>query len=220
MVVTKSIHNPAAQCLVVVERDCLRFLPFVSTQLLPSIVASGSPHPLGFPPLTFYKLFFLGLSLILPIEVLAKIEGIIQPSDDVGLDMLAWDWSRNETFFIVETHKNYASGNWGGVELDSRCARYGVEVESNLHILRNCLPAKNFARQWLVGCTKTLGDILLFQAEARSMMEGLKLAQDRGYRKVEVENDNALLIESIYCGISEFNGLAEMQQLNLICNRE
>ncbi|MBA0629095.1 hypothetical protein Godav_023706 [Gossypium davidsonii] len=78
----------------------------------------------------------------------------------------------------------------------------------------------DFARQWLVGCTKTLGDILLFQAEARSMMEGLKLAQDRGYRKVEVENDNALLIESIYCGISEFNGLAEMQQLNLICNRE
>ncbi|MBA0819101.1 hypothetical protein Gohar_003760 [Gossypium harknessii] len=78
----------------------------------------------------------------------------------------------------------------------------------------------DFARQWLVGCTKTLGDILLFQAEARSMMEGLKLAQDRGYRKVEVENDNALLIESIYCGISEFNGLAEMQQLNLICDRE
>ncbi|KAK8321022.1 hypothetical protein V6Z12_A12G074800 [Gossypium hirsutum] len=55
-------------------------------------------------------------------------------------------------------------------------------------------------------------DVSIFQAEARSLLEGLQLAWDRGYRNVEVENDNALLIQMIRSGISEPTGLADLQK--------
>ncbi|PPD96714.1 hypothetical protein GOBAR_DD06247 [Gossypium barbadense] len=43
---------------------------------------------------------------------------------------------------------------------------------------------------------------------------------DRRYRKVEVENDNALPVETIRRGISVISGLAELRQLKVLCNRD
>ncbi|MBA0557306.1 hypothetical protein Golob_014382 [Gossypium lobatum] len=43
---------------------------------------------------------------------------------------------------------------------------------------------------------------------------------DRGYRKVEVENDNALLVETIRRGSSVISSLAELRQLKVPCNRD
>ncbi|MBA0779691.1 hypothetical protein Gotri_003906 [Gossypium trilobum] len=57
--IAKPIHNLAAQCSVVAKRDCPQ-LPFsVSTQPLPSIVSSRSPH-LELPSSAFCKHFCLG----------------------------------------------------------------------------------------------------------------------------------------------------------------
>lgn len=41
----------------------------------------------------------------------------------------------------------------------------------------------------------TLGKDEVFRIEARPMLEGLRLAWDKGYRQVELELDNALLLE-------------------------
>ncbi|MBA0849030.1 hypothetical protein Goshw_010201 [Gossypium schwendimanii] len=38
----------------------------------------------------------------------------------------------------------------------------------------------------------------IFRVEAKAMLEGLKLAWERGFRQVEVETDNALLLEILH----------------------
>ncbi|MBA0842316.1 hypothetical protein Goarm_002147, partial [Gossypium armourianum] len=43
----------------------------------------------------------------------------------------------------------------------------------------------------------SIGMANIFQIEARGILEGLKLAWMRGFRQVEVESDNALLIDTI-----------------------
>ncbi|KAH1108523.1 hypothetical protein J1N35_012291 [Gossypium stocksii] len=45
-----------------------------------------------------------------------------------------------------------------------------------------------------------IGMAHVLEIEARAILEGLKLAWMRGFRQVEVESDNALLIDSIRNG--------------------
>ncbi|KAG8502269.1 hypothetical protein CXB51_002182 [Gossypium anomalum] len=47
---------------------------------------------------------------------------------------------------------------------------------------------------WIVGYAKCLGFGGIFQAAARALLEGLISARNRGFRKIEVECDHALLI--------------------------
>ncbi|MBA0680465.1 hypothetical protein Goari_012159, partial [Gossypium aridum] len=50
--------------------------------------------------------------------------------------------------------------------------------------------------------------------EAKAMLEGLKLACERGFRQVEVETDNALLLEILHFGFSCVNNIAEVRLLH------
>ncbi|MBA0811098.1 hypothetical protein Gohar_003029 [Gossypium harknessii] len=53
---------------------------------------------------------------------------------------------------------------------------------------------------WLYGFSMKLGDDTVFKVEARAILEGLNLAWDKGFRKLELECDNALLEETILAG--------------------
>lgn len=46
----------------------------------------------------------------------------------------------------------------------------------------------------------SLGQESVFRVEARAMLKGLYLAWDKGFRKVGVECDNALLVELLSFG--------------------
>ncbi|MBA0737144.1 hypothetical protein Gogos_010619, partial [Gossypium gossypioides] len=46
------------------------------------------------------------------------------------------------------------------------------------------------------------------------MLEGLKLACERGFRQVEVETDNALLLEILHFGLSCVNNIAKVRLLH------
>ncbi|MBA0687018.1 hypothetical protein Goari_014581 [Gossypium aridum] len=50
----------------------------------------------------------------------------------------------------------------------------------------------------------------IFQIEARAILEGLKLSWKRGFRQVEVESDNALLIDTIRNDFAENNNTVEI----------
>ncbi|MFQ6625623.1 hypothetical protein Gotur_005710 [Gossypium turneri] len=50
---------------------------------------------------------------------------------------------------------------------------------------------------WLVGFEMVTSMASIFQIEAQAILKGLKLAWMRGFRQVEVENNNALLIDTI-----------------------
>ncbi|KAH1107530.1 hypothetical protein J1N35_011298 [Gossypium stocksii] len=53
---------------------------------------------------------------------------------------------------------------------------------------------------WLYGYLMILGRDEVFRIEARSMLEGLCLTSKKGYWHVELEYDNALLVELILSG--------------------
>ncbi|MBA0701147.1 hypothetical protein Goari_027443 [Gossypium aridum] len=60
----------------------------------------------------------------------------------------------------------------------------------------------------------------IFQIEVRAILEGLKLAWMRGFRQVEVESDNALLIDSIRNGFAANSNTVEVQLIHEWCNRD
>ncbi|MBA0742224.1 hypothetical protein Gogos_015302, partial [Gossypium gossypioides] len=60
----------------------------------------------------------------------------------------------------------------------------------------------------------------IFQIEARAILEGLKLSWKRGFRQVEVESDNALLIDTIRNDFAENNNTVEIRLIHEWCNRE
>ncbi|MBA0589263.1 hypothetical protein Gorai_018019 [Gossypium raimondii] len=66
-----------------------------------------------------------------------------------------------------------------------------------------------------------LGFTTVFQAEASALLEGLRLALawDKGYRKMEVERDNALLIQFICSGYASRNRLSELRQIQVMYSR-
>ncbi|MBA0590994.1 hypothetical protein Gorai_019682 [Gossypium raimondii] len=54
------------------------------------------------------------------------------------------------------------------------------------------------------------GLIDIFQVEARAMLESLKIAWVRGFRQVEVESDNALLVDILRNGLAGTNSVVKL----------
>ncbi|KAH1123143.1 hypothetical protein J1N35_006303 [Gossypium stocksii] len=57
----------------------------------------------------------------------------------------------------------------------------------------------------------------IFQVEAKAMLEGLKLAWEWGFRQVELETDNALLLEilrSSFTCVNNVNNIAKVRLLH------
>ncbi|MBA0770754.1 hypothetical protein Gotri_019352 [Gossypium trilobum] len=50
--------------------------------------------------------------------------------------------------------------------------------------------------------------------EARAMLEGLKIAWVRGFRQVEVESDNALLVDILRNGLAGTNSVVEVRMIH------
>lgn len=69
-------------------------------------------------------------------------------------------------------------------------------------------------RSWLCGFTMTIGEGSIFQVEAKAMLEGIQLAWDSGYRKVELECDNSLLVKSIIAGGAVVSKMMELRLLH------
>ncbi|KAK5826000.1 hypothetical protein PVK06_020901 [Gossypium arboreum] len=63
---------------------------------------------------------------------------------------------------------------------------------------------------WMVGFEMVTCMLDTFQIEAQTMMEGLKLAWSRGFRNVEIESVNALLIDTLCNELAAVNIIAEV----------
>ncbi|MBA0769812.1 hypothetical protein Gotri_018509 [Gossypium trilobum] len=50
--------------------------------------------------------------------------------------------------------------------------------------------------------------------EARAILEGLKLAWNRGFKRVELESDNAMLIETIRSGLTPVSSVDEIRKIH------
>ncbi|MBA0613425.1 hypothetical protein Godav_013864 [Gossypium davidsonii] len=72
---------------------------------------------------------------------------------------------------------------------------------------------------WLCGFLMRLGGDIIFKVEARAIFKGLILARDKGFRQLELECDNALLVETILVGGAADSNLIELRLIYRLLNR-
>lgn len=51
---------------------------------------------------------------------------------------------------------------------------------------------------------------MVFCVEARAILEGLRIAWEKGYKQLEIECNNALLVEFLLAGSSTSSNLTEL----------
>ncbi|MBA0570929.1 hypothetical protein Golob_004529, partial [Gossypium lobatum] len=60
----------------------------------------------------------------------------------------------------------------------------------------------------------------IFKIEARTIVEGMKLAWLKGFKQVEINYDNAMLIDTICNGFASISNIAEVQIIHEWCNKD
>nr|KJB13439.1 hypothetical protein B456_002G074600 [Gossypium raimondii] len=67
------------------------------------------------------------------------------------------------------------------------------------------------SRGWLVGFRMITSMSDIFNIEVKAILEGLKLAWDRGFRQVEVESDNSFLINVLRNDLAAVSSIDEIR---------
>ncbi|MFQ6643415.1 hypothetical protein Gotur_018017, partial [Gossypium turneri] len=57
----------------------------------------------------------------------------------------------------------------------------------------------------------------IYQIEAQAILEGFQLAWEKGFRRVEVESDNVMLIKSLQGGLATVNNVKEIRMIHRYC---
>ncbi|KAK5793184.1 hypothetical protein PVK06_034322 [Gossypium arboreum] len=73
---------------------------------------------------------------------------------------------------------------------------------------------------WLWVYTMSFGNVSAFKVETRAMLEGLFLTWDKGFQKVEVECDNALLVKVLLSGGGVSSNLVELRLLHQVLHQK
>ncbi|MBA0870296.1 hypothetical protein Goshw_010551, partial [Gossypium schwendimanii] len=60
----------------------------------------------------------------------------------------------------------------------------------------------------------------IFRIEARAIVEGMKLAWLKGFKQVEINYDNAMLIDTICNGFASISNIAEVRIIHEWCNKD
>ncbi|MBA0758181.1 hypothetical protein Gotri_021202 [Gossypium trilobum] len=59
----------------------------------------------------------------------------------------------------------------------------------------------------------------IFRIEARAIVEGMKLAWLKGYKQVEINCGNVMLIDTICNGFASISNIAEVRLIHKWCNK-
>ncbi|MBA0696659.1 hypothetical protein Goari_003192, partial [Gossypium aridum] len=60
----------------------------------------------------------------------------------------------------------------------------------------------------------------IFKIEARAIVEGMKLAWLKGFKQVEINYDNAMLIDTICNRFASISNIAEVRIIHEWCNKD
>ncbi|MFQ6659700.1 hypothetical protein Gotur_028494 [Gossypium turneri] len=60
----------------------------------------------------------------------------------------------------------------------------------------------------------------IFRIEARAIVEGMKLAWLKGYKQVEINCDNVMLINTICNEFASISNVAEVRLIHEWCNKD
>ncbi|MBA0815577.1 hypothetical protein Gohar_000340 [Gossypium harknessii] len=68
--------------------------------------------------------------------------------------------------------------------------------------------------RWLCWFSMAVSKETIFRIEARAILEGLPIAWEKGFRQVELECDNAFLVETLLAGGPASSRLVELRLFN------
>ncbi|MBA0703993.1 hypothetical protein Golax_016283 [Gossypium laxum] len=69
---------------------------------------------------------------------------------------------------------------------------------------------QNSNGEWLMGFNMVTEMDEIFKIEAQTIVEGMKLAWLKGYKQVEINCDNAMLIDTIRNGFASISNIVEV----------
>ncbi|MBA0632510.1 hypothetical protein Godav_001236, partial [Gossypium davidsonii] len=84
-------------------------------------------------------------------------------------------------------------------------------------LLEECLEIQ--MQNWLCGYSMMIGKDTIFRIEARSILEGLRIAWEKEFRQLDLECDNALLVESLLDGGATNSKMVELRLIHQILCR-
>ncbi|KAK5845814.1 hypothetical protein PVK06_002043 [Gossypium arboreum] len=179
------------------------------------------------------------LRCLIPDNVVNQITTMLPPTSDAGLDQLAWKWMMKENFSSFETYMNlcmelsqmcYFMLIW-----DSYCAGLPIfkggliwaksYATSSSSLFKSNPMVTNY--HWSPpkdGWIKLNMDRAVPSNNAnidwRSVLEELRIAWDKGFRQIELECDNVVLVESLLAGSAASSKIVELQLIYEMMHQE
>ncbi|KAA3474652.1 pyruvate kinase isozyme G, chloroplastic-like [Gossypium australe] len=80
--------------------------------------------------------------------------------------------------------------------------------------------ARDSNGKWLTSFNMVTGMDEIFRTEAQAIVEGMKLAWLEGYKHVEINCDNAMLIDTISNGFASISNIVEVRLIHEWCNND
>ncbi|MBA0664903.1 hypothetical protein Goklo_004846, partial [Gossypium klotzschianum] len=78
---------------------------------------------------------------------------------------------------------------------------------------------RNSDEEWLTGFNMVIGMDEILGIEAQAIVKGMKLAWLKGYKQVEINCDNVMLIDTICNGFASIRNIAEVWLIHEWCNK-
>lgn len=150
--------------------------------------------------------------------VFSKSHRCIQTIIDTSL-VWAKSYGRIDMKMVLEgtrrSHSKWTAPEMGWVKLNSDAAVQTAGQTASIEGVLRDLDANR-----LRGYSMSLGNDSVFHIEARAILEGLYFTWDKGFRKVEVECDNVLLVGLLVPGRAVNSTLVELRLLQrLLCRK-
>ncbi|KAK5795335.1 hypothetical protein PVK06_036597 [Gossypium arboreum] len=79
---------------------------------------------------------------------------------------------------------------------------------------------RNSDGEWLTGFNMVTGIDEIFRTEVQVIVEGMKRAWLKGYKQVEINCDNVMLIDTICNGFASISNIAEVWLIHEWCNKD
>ncbi|KAA3467341.1 endonuclease/exonuclease/phosphatase family protein [Gossypium australe] len=182
------------------------------------------------------------LSTVLPREVVNRIQSCNPPLGGSGVDHLSWWWMTAGASSI--SHELIASAlAWTkscghsakmshlvcSSKTEQRWQRPNsgwVKINVDGFVSNNNTKAaiggavRDSNGKWLTGFNMVTWMDEIFKIEARAIVEGMILAWLEGYKQVEINCDNAVLIDTICNGFASISNIAEVRLIHEWCKKD
>ncbi|MFQ6619525.1 hypothetical protein Gotur_000795 [Gossypium turneri] len=152
------------------------------------------------------------------------IQACNPPVRKSGVDHLSWKWMAAGKFSMLVTDHLACSSkteqrwqrpdsSWFKINIDGSVSKNNTKAAIGGAV-------QNSDGEWLMDFNMVTEMDEIFKIEAQTIVEGMKLAWLKGYKQVEINCDNAMLIDTIHNGFASISNIVEVWLIQEMCNKD